>query len=292
MSNATFPTPQLQALLAILRGGSFEAAASELGVTQSAISQRLQNLEERAGGILVVRAQPCEPTELGARLAAHAEQVVLMERSLIAELGLDDAKPRLRIAVNADSLATWFLPALVGIDARFDIVVDDQDHSATLLRKGEVVAAVTADGDPVQGCDRVALGALRYVPTASPDFANLWFSGAVTADALARAPVLVYNEKDGLQHAWARSVTGSAALGPHHHMPSTTAFVEAARLGLGWGLNPETLVAPALSCGALVDLGQGTRFETPLFWQSARAVKSALLPLTKAVRRVARERLA
>ncbi len=290
MSNDFFENRQLQTLAAILRHGSFESAAAAMGVTQSAVSQRLRSLEEKIGATLVIRGQPCTATELGARIGAHAEKIALMESDLMRDLGSDHT-PRIKIAVNADSLATWFLSALEGLDALFELTVDDQDHSADLLRSGEVVAAVTADGEPVQGCDRVALGSMRYALTASPAFAAHWFPQGITTAAIQQAPVLIYSEKDGIQHALARIKTGQTKLGPRHLIPSTTAFVEAACLGLGWGLNPEPLVRDALAKGALVDLSEGDPFETPLFWQTARAVGESLSPLTKAIRAQAKRQL-
>ena len=87
------------------------------------------------GAVLVIRATPCRATEDGARLIAHLREVALLE----TELAPSETPPVLRIAVNADSLATWVLPALAEVEGvRFDLVIDDQDHSAGLLRRGEV----------------------------------------------------------------------------------------------------------------------------------------------------------
>ena len=159
-----FDPNHLAALSAILRCGSFEQAAAELAVTPSAISQRIKALEEKVGSALILRGSPCTGTEIGARLAKHAEDVGMLETQLSRDLKLDQGQSpmRLRIAVNADSLATWFLPALAAVpDVSFELVIDDQNHSADWLRRGEVSAAVTATGKPVTGCDSLPLGALR-----------------------------------------------------------------------------------------------------------------------------------
>src|SRR3712207_4026925 len=146
----------LAALAAVVRTGSFERAARQLNVTPSAISQRINLLEERIGSVLVIRGQPCSATETGQRLCQHVEQVALLESSLRQTLPGLEAETRpvtLRLAVNADSLATWFIPAMAKTEGfLFDLVVDDQDHSAEWLQRGEVAAAVTSYGKPVQGC--------------------------------------------------------------------------------------------------------------------------------------------
>lgn len=288
-----FDPRQLAALAAVVRTGSFEAAAAALAVTPSAVSQRIRALEERAGAVLVVREQPARATATGARLVRHAEDLARLDRDVAAELGLAaGGRARLRIAVNADSLATWLLPALAAAgDAFFEVLVEDQDHSADLLRRGEVAAAVTAEGARVQGCDATPLGALRYVATCAPDFRARWFPEGPTAAALAVAPALVFNEKDALQHRWAEAVTGRRLRLEGHRLPSAAAFVEAAILGLGWGLNPAPLVAAPLAQGRLVALAPELPLDTALVWQASRIGRATLAPLTAAVRRAARAAL-
>ncbi len=285
---------QLAALSAILRCGSFEQAARALSVTPSAVSQRIKALEELVGSALIQRGSPCTGTEVGLRLAKHAEDIGLLEMKLSRDLKLDlgEAPVQLRVAVNADSLATWFVSALTSLpDVMFDLVIDDQDHSADWLRRGEMSAAVTASGKPVAGCDSVPLGALRYVATASPKFVSQWFPEGLTADALAKAPCLTFNAKDQLQRHWMEAETGQRLSPPSHHMPSTHAFVDAARAGLGWGMNPEVLVLGPIRNGRLVALNPHRPLDTPLDWQVSRVMATALAPLTRSVRDAAREAL-
>ena len=206
-----FVHPHLSALTAILETGSFEAAARRLNVTQSAISQRIRALEERVGGPVLARTTPPEPTELGRQIAVHANGMARLDAELSKSLGGRDSLS-VSIAVNADSLATWFLPALAGHDQRlFRVLTEDQDHSAEMLRRGEVAAAVTARAEPVQGADCVVLGRLRYVATASPEFAERFFPNGLTVEAFVNAPALVFSTKDNLQAEWAAARTGTRA---------------------------------------------------------------------------------
>lgn len=286
-----FDPDHLNALSAILRLGSFEAAAAELRVTPSAISQRIKALEDRVGATLINRAQPCTGTPSGLRLARHAEDVGVLESHLGRELALDRGPglARLRIAVNADSLATWFVPAMAAVpDLLFDLVIDDEGHSADWLKRGEVSAAVTAGDKPAPGCDAVALGAMRYVATAAPEFMARWFPDGVTAPALAQAPCLTFNAKDRLQQQWIAAVFGTRIVPPAHALPSAQAFVEAARRGLGWGMNPVALVRGHMRNGRLVPLVAQRPLDVALTWQVARVMAGALDPVTRAVRQAAR----
>ncbi|MFO1201054.1 MAG: LysR family transcriptional regulator ArgP [Tabrizicola sp.] len=281
---------QLAALAAVHRRGSFELAAVELHVTPSAVSQRIKALEEQAGTLLIRRGQPCTATETGLRLIRHHDEVALLERTLARDLGLASGPATLRIAVNADSLATWVIPALAATEGfLFDLVIDDQDVSQDWLRKGEVVAAITAHPGPLQGCDTLPLGALRYRATASPAYLNRWFPHGVSATAMGQAPTLTFSEKDQLQTRWAaQRVKGlGRPLLPTHRMASSQAFVDACLAGLGWGMNPEPLVTRHLASGALVELIPNTPLDVPLHWQFTRLAAPALAPVTRAIRRAA-----
>lgn len=292
------------AVAAVVREGSFERAARALGVTPSAVSQRVRLIEERLGVVLVVRGQPCTATEAGARLCRHAELVGLLEAELRRELpsqgaesDLAAARPRLRVAVNADSLGTWFVDAAArfaadGEAALLDVSIDDQDHTADWLRRGHVLAAVTSLATPIQGCRSRRLGALRYLATASPDFVRRWLADGVTADTLARTPSLRFDRKDDLQARWARRLLRREIELQAHALPSSHAFVDAALAGLGWGLNPQALVAHHLAAGRLVELVPGRPLDVPLWWQSARLPVPSLQRLTRAVVAAADDALA
>lgn len=289
-------TAQLAALAAVVHHGSFERAARALHVTPSAVSQRIRALEERVGAVLVQRGTPCVATQAGTPLLRHAERVALLEADLAASLpGLRRARAvnapataTLRVAVNADSLATWLMPALARFAlaaprVQLDLLLDDQDHTSEALRRGDVLAAVTSLAAPVQGCNSHALGRLRYRATASPAFVARCFAAGVTAQTLAAAPCLVFNRKDRLQALWLQRATRRAVEPPCHFMPSTQAFVDAALAGVGWGMNPQPLAAPHLASGALVELVPGRTIEVPLFWQVSRLGLPALALLTDAV---------
>ena len=284
--------PALTALAAVVREGSFERAAAVLGVTPSAVSQRVRLLEERLGAVLVTRGQPCRATSAGMPLCAHVERVRLLEGEVVAALPSlaaagGNAPVTVRVAVNADSLGTWFLPAAAAFAAEhgaaFDFVLDAEERTAERLRSGEVLAAVTGNPIPVQGCRTVALGALRYAATASPSFVTRHFPEGVTVETLARAPVLRFDRNDTLQIGWARDVFDATLDAPTHWLPSTHGFVDAALAGLGWGLNPMALVSEHLKRGRLVELVPEKRFDSQLYWQYARLGTRWLDALTRAV---------
>lgn len=290
-----FSPLHLAALSQVLRLGSFEAASAALSVTPSAVSQRIKALEDQTGTALILRGPPCTGTEPGLRIAKHAEDIGLLEAQLTRALALDGdgTATRLRIAVNADSLATWFVDAMAATDGvLFDLVIDDQDHSADWLKRGEVSAAITAHDTGVTGCDAFALGAFEYVACASPAYMQRRFPDGVTAAAAAEAPCLVFNAKDALQRRWLDVNVAPQLAPPAHFLPSTHAFIDAAVAGLGWGMNPLQLVQPLLVSGLLVPLQAQTEMTVPLTWQVSRVMAPALAQVTRAVIASARHHLA
>lgn len=283
----------LAALTAVHRRGSFELAALDLRVTPSAVSQRIKALEERIGALLVRRGQPCQATPAGLRLIRHFEEVSLLERGLAADLNsIVPGRTALRIAVNADSLATWVLPALAATEGfLFDVVIDDEGFSQEWLRRGEVAAAVTSEGAPLQGCDTVSLGAMRFVAAASPAFLARWMPEGPTEKALRQAPSLCFSEKDRLQARWVNAVTGGRMQKvslPSHRIGSAQGFVDAGLAGLGWALHPKVLIAPHLRCGALKELKPGTPLDVSLYWQFSRVTAEPIKKLTAEIRKAAR----
>jgi LysR family transcriptional regulator (chromosome initiation inhibitor) len=290
----------LEAVAAVDREGSFERAARMLHVTPSAVSQRVKLLEERVGAVLISRGKPCNATAAGRRLCRHVEQVGMLERELhddlpaLATEGME-GRVTLRVAVNADTLGTWFIGAMARFaasdDALLDVSLDDQDYTAEWLHTGRVLAAVTGRADPVQGCRSLPLGKLRYVATASPTFVARHFGSGANAASLARAPALTFNPKDQLQRRWMRRVCRRDLSPPTLWLPSTQAFVDACVAGLAWGMNPEMLARPHLEAGRLVELVPRAPLDVQLHWQHVRLAMPTMERLAAAVVAEARARL-
>jgi len=290
----------LAAIAAVAREGSFDKAAAALGVTPSAVSQRVKSLEERVGAILVTRGVPCRPTEIGAKLCAHVERVRLLEGEVVRDLpGL--AGPTLepstvRVAVNADSVSTWFpeAAALFATEtgAMLDLVLEDEAHTADRLRSGEVLAAVTADPSPVSGCKTYPLGAIEYVAVASPGFVARFFSDGVGVESLQTAPILRFDRRDQLQARWAREAWNLDISPPTHWAPSTPGMLDMTLAGLGWATTPVVLATPHLTAGRLAELSPKRRISVSLYWQRTRLSARLLDRLTQAIRTTAWRALA
>lgn len=274
--------PQLRAFTAVLEEGSFEAAGRKLYITTSAVSQRIKALEDRLGQVLVLRQPPCRPTPAGELLLRRVRPMQTLEAEAVADFLPERTGPRrpIAIAVNSDSLDTWFLQALSQLSQEhgylFDVRVDDQDHTLELIRNGSVLGAVTAEPTPLQGCKVQALGIMRYQAIASPEFVAQYFSSEVDAGSLAQAPMIVFNRKDELQWRFIRQITTESVTPPIHYLPTSTGFVKAAALGLGWCLAPDSMVSNALACQELSLIASGLWLDVPLYWQHA-AIRSDTL---------------
>ncbi|GAA5036020.1 ArgP/LysG family DNA-binding transcriptional regulator [Terrabacter aeriphilus] len=279
----------LATLLAIVDTGTFEAAARRLHVTPSAVSQRVRALEAGIGQVVVVRSTPCRATSAGEALVRLARQQGLLESEALAGLAAD-ARDRvdLPVVVNADSMATWFGSVLTHAarwdDAVLRLRVEDQDHSARLLRSGEVLAAVTSDPSPVQGCSTEPLVTMRYVPASTPGLLERHRSGrGINWGAM---PLVRFNAKDDIQqHILDRH--GVDVAPPTHEVPDGGGFVAAVRAGLGWGALLTTQLAPLLESGELVRLGARDHVDVELYWQRWRLPSAHLDRLTEAVRTAA-----
>lgn len=268
------PTELIETLSTVVKDGTFDAAARTLHVTPSAVSQRIKALEQRLGRVLVVRSKPVRATEAGEAVLRLGQQLALLEDETLRQLGTerdDDRPTTLPIAVNADSLATWLLPPLARVAAResivFELVRDDQDHTADLLVSGSVMAAVASDAVPVPGCTSTPLGRMRFRAYATPAFAARWFPDGPTAVALDRAPRIDFDRKDTLQARFARRLARRTVEPPRHFVPASADFAVATCLGLGWAMLPADHSTASVEAGELVDLAPGRHLDVPLHWQ-------------------------
>ncbi|MGW6860121.1 LysR family transcriptional regulator ArgP [Streptomyces xanthophaeus] len=293
------PLDQVRTLLAVVDEGTFDAAAAALHVTPSAVSQRVKALEQRTGRVLLMRTKPVRATESGQVVVRFARQLARLERDARAELGMADGMGpvRLPIAVNADSLATWFLPALSRVPQDppvcFELHREDESHTTALLREGQVMAAVTSSPDPVAGCTVRRLGLARYLPVASPAFAARYLTGALAQD-LQEVPTIVFDRKDDLQDAFVRSLARRprGGAGPvRHHMPTSEGFRDAVVAGLGWGLVPEPQAAPLVRSGELVLLAPRRPMDVPLYWQQWKLDSPVLSAVADVIAAAAAEAL-
>jgi LysR family transcriptional regulator, chromosome initiation inhibitor len=291
---------QLRTLVAVVDEGTLEAAARRLHVTPSAVSQRLRSLEVATGRVLVQRGRPARITAAGEPVLRLARQVGL----LVADAGRQLAPAEhahavvVPVAVNADSLATWALPALAPLadGLCFDLHSCDQTQTSALLRAGTVMGAITSEAEPVAGCRVRPLGQMRYLPCAAPSFADQWFPHGADATALERAPVVVFDRRDDLQHAYLRRHLETVGEVPIHHVPSSADFLRAVALGLGWGMLPELQLAAGRPSGptgehTVTPFDRAGAVDVPLYWQQWRIESDPLDRVAAALLRAARTQL-
>jgi LysR family transcriptional regulator (chromosome initiation inhibitor) len=280
--------PTLAATLAaVVDEGTLDAAARRLHLTPSAVSQRLKTLEDQIGQRVVVRSRPVRATPAGEAVVRFARRHAEIARDAQDELGLaGDGRPRLTVAVNADSLATWILAPVSQFAAEHDVEIDllrlDQERTVDLLESGAALAAVTSRRDPVAGCRSTPLGSMTFVAVGAPAWVARWLPDGPTAAALLRAPRIDYDRDDRLQVDWLVTHGVDPAAAPRHLVPSTHDIARAVELGLGWALVPRPHADELVAAGRLLWLG-GPTIPTPLFWQHWKGGSALLHELTETV---------
>jgi len=287
---------QLEALRIVVDRGTFEAAARSLHVTPSAISQRMKALETSVGRVLVQRSKPVLLTESGEVVLRLARQFALLQDDADRELAGDAGADRITsvpLAINADSLATWVLPALAPLAIShglvFDIYREDQAFSTELLRRGTVMGAITSEADAVQGCTVQPIGLMRYRPMATPGYIDRWLPDGATPESLARAPMVVFDRRDTLQHDYLQSRVGPVTDGtrredpPAHFIPASVDYAEAVHLGFGWGMLPHDQADAGQVAGRLLEIDPGAFIDVPLYWQQWKLESTSLAAIAAAL---------
>ncbi len=280
---------QSEAFLALAECGSFEQAADKLHITASAVTLRIQNLEKQLGQVLIVRDRPCRVTAAGQELLQHLQQIQLMEQHLTQQLqgkSSDSAFYQLKIASNADSLATWLLPLLKQTLSQEKITlhfhVDDQSETHHLLEAGLVNACVSAEASAMKGCVASPLGTMHYHFCCTPEFAQQWFSHGVHRETLRDAPAVIFNAKDQMHTEYIQREFGlHSSQYPHFFVPSSTAFVDAVTMGLGYGWLPFHQAKSYFQDKTLLEIAPELCIDLPLYWHHWKQQSAPLQTLTQ-----------
>ena len=297
---STYDPAALECLAAIVEEGGFERAAQRLNITQSAVSQRLRALEAQVGTVLIVRSRPLRPTSAGNLLLKHTKQVRLLRADLERDLrelapsstGGAREEERIAIAVNADSLATWALPALTELARQglpLEIITDDQDFTDEWLREGQVLGCITTLKQALRGCKVVPLGAMKYVAIAQADYAKQHFPQGLTAHNFRDVPFIAFNRKDDMQSEFVGKTFGLRRVALSQiFVPSSEGQVRAVLAGWGVSVVPELLVRGLMEQGLLVDAAPGHSVPVQLYWHCWNLESDVLDALTAALTGAAR----
>lgn len=296
---STFDPDALECLAAIVEEGGFERAAVRLSITQSAASQRLRSLEEQLGSVLIVRSRPLKVTTSGRLLLKHAMQMRLLRADL--QRDLQDLTPgvavaardeeRISLAINADSIATWALPALNSLACQglaLEIVTDDQDFTFEWLREGRVLGCVTTLRQTLHSCKVVPLGAMNYVAVAAPEFAVVQCSQGLNAHNFSKFPFVAFNRKDDLQAEFVAKALGLRQVSLRQlYVPSSEGQLRAVLAGWGVSVLPELKVREYLQSGQLVNVMPGRSLPVALFWHCWNLDSAVLVALSNAIKSAA-----
>lgn len=294
-----FDPAALEALAAIVEEGGFERAAQRLSITQSAVSQRLRALEAQAGTVLIVRSRPLRPTAAGQLLLKHTKQLRLLRADLDRDLqelapssasGLPEHE-RISLAINADSIATWALPALDALARQglpIEIITDDQDFTHEWLREGQVLGCITTVKQALRGCKVLPLGAMDYVCVAEAAFARERLPEGLTPHNFRAQPFVAFNRKDDMQAEFVGRAFGLKRVALHQlFVPSSEGQVRAVLAGWGLSVVPQLLVRGLLEQGRLVDVTPGQRVPVQLYWHCWNLESALLDELTAALAQAA-----
>ena len=301
---STFDPDALECLAAIVEEGGFERAARRLSITQSAVSQRLRALEAQVGTVLIVCSRPLKATSAGQLLLKHTRMQRLLradlERDLkeLAPSSLRGAREeeRISIAINADSIATWVLPALTGLAQQglpMEIIADDQDFTHEWLRQGQVLGCVTTLKQALRGCKVVVLGAMEYVAVATPGLVRDRLGGMLTAHNFRDIPFVAFNRKDDMQSEFVGMAFGLKRVMLNQlFVPSSEGQVRAVLAGWGGSVLPRLLAQPLIDQGLLVNLAPACVLPVQLYWHCWNLESEVLDALTAALTQYAEQVLA
>ncbi|MBF9001416.1 MULTISPECIES: LysR family transcriptional regulator ArgP [Vibrio] len=288
----------IEALDSVLSHGSFERAADDLCLSQSAVSQRIKQLEKFLAQPVLIRSAPPQATPIGTKLLGLYRRVSLLEQEVIPELtNHSTLRPiNLTIATNADSLATWVLPALKPMmsdnSLALHFAILDENRSIQKMKSGEAVGAISLESQALVGCCAEYLGKMEYLCVASPEFIVRHFAGGVSHDSLLKAPMVSFDQQDEQHKQFLLKHFGiTQELFINHKVGSSEAFVEMAKMGIAYCLIPKLQIIQELELGTLVDITPGMSIVNQIYWHHWQLENGILKEISAAIVQGAKEAL-
>ena len=280
---------QCEAFLSVAETGSFDLAATQLCITASAVTLRVQSLEKSLGQILIVRERPCRATPAGQSLMQYLQHSRLLEQQFMQNLAGHTTSTgfyQVNIATNDDSLATWLMPLIQKtlLDERIclHLQVDDQTHTHKLLQEGLVSACISTESEAMKGCIASPIGYMRYRMVCTPQFAQQWFLHGANRETLRQAPAVIYNHKDHFHSDIILKHFGLMQNSyPHHLIPSSHIFAQTIVSGLGYGMLPNYQSARYLENGTLIEIIPELCTDMHLYWHHWKQQSVQLKALTR-----------
>jgi LysR family transcriptional regulator (chromosome initiation inhibitor) len=261
----------IEALYTVQELQSFEGAAKKLHITQSAVSQRIKGLETHYGEPVLIRSLPYRPTKLGEALIGHYKRLCLLEESLKQQIEHSERKPKVSIALNRDSLETWFLDLVENTPIfnhiTLEITADDQELTLDYFKKGFASACLSTSEKAIMGGNVVFLGNMDYWLVASPEFAREHFPNKNHRKNLLNARAIKFDKNDYLHERYLEKFFGLKGGELHFQIiPSVRGFKKYAVLGHGYGLIPKLDVLKEIENGELLQLFPRKIWKVPLYW--------------------------
>ncbi|MDC7235256.1 MAG: ArgP/LysG family DNA-binding transcriptional regulator [Spirochaetales bacterium] len=260
---------QLEALGAVIEEGGFDRAADVLGLTQSAVTQRVKQLETLMGKPLLIRSNPPVPTEAGVPLYTHFKKVRLLEEELDSATAEGLSGMPLSLGVNASTLGSWFLPVLNFImnNTLVDLHVGEAWVVHKLLKNGDIAGCISLRQRPSRGCYVDYLGKLVLRCFATRDFKDRYFPRGIDAESMRSAPAVLFHPESQMMQRFQKKVLDVHPFEvPTHIIPSQSEYMQMIGSGVAYGFLPEPLFNQFKADKGLIDLSPTAPIIIPQYW--------------------------
>lgn len=261
-------SPPLEAFVAVVKRGTVQQAASDLGLTQTGVTQRIRSLEGRLGVTLFTRSRRgMRLTGEGEALLRYCRAATELEGEVLARLTghAIEAEVEMRVTGPSSIMRSRVIPACVEVGQSYPKLVfffdlDDEDTGAHKLRAGGCDLAVVARGEVAPEMDSKMLRAERYILVGPP----AWKRRPIRQIVL-NERIVDFDTRDRMTLSYLRKHRlMPRALPPRHFVNNTDALAAMVAMGGGYTVLEERFAKPFLEEGELIALHPGHAFENQL----------------------------
>ena len=260
--------------VAVVESGGFSAAARLLGVSKSAVSKRINQLEETLGVRLLHRTtRKLSLTEAGERYFEHAAQALTaagQAEDAVTELqGEPQGKLKISSPMSFGRLhVAPMIPKLLKRYPRLQIELVMDDRRVDLVAAGLDVAIRYSSGNlPASTLIARKLAPLRQVLCASPDYVARYGLPDTPVGLSGHNCVLFSLSSDANEWTFVSDDGAeTVSVSGNYTVNNSEALIEAIREGIGIGRLPTFVAGPDLKAGRLIQLFESHRIPDHTFY--------------------------
>lgn len=258
----------LQAFIAIVKRNTVHGAADDLGLTQTAVTQRIRALEAELKTTLFLRSRKgMNLTQEGEALLRYCKGAEELEGEALSLIGSAGSDKPVNVGITGPTsiVTARIVNQCTGLYAEWpnlylNFIITDTDDRLQMVKSGNASMAVISPENVPNEMDSKMLKPDKYILVASKKWKGRKLSDILTSDRL-----IDFYEKDLTSLNYLKKFNLISELKkPRLFVNNNEAIIKLFCQGVGFGTLTQEIAKPHIDNGDLMALNSGSVMEDPL----------------------------